>query len=150
MNQHIERPAISQRETSHTLPPELMTEAGRRLGWVGLVYVGTALVAHFSRRALLAWTESVDLHLDTGDVVGVGRVLMGLAVFAVSRYGRLSPKRLLDLGLAFQVAARSALPLRSSGTDCRARVAEPSRCLRRNACGSWRFPSPSQTRRRRY
>jgi serine/threonine-protein kinase len=102
--QHIERPAIAQRETSHTLPPELMAEAGRRLGWVGLVYVGTAIVAHFGRFALLALTGSANLNVGVGDVLSIAPVLMGIAVFVVSRYGRLSPKRLLDLGLVFQVA----------------------------------------------
>jgi eukaryotic-like serine/threonine-protein kinase len=100
----IERPALTERDTSHTLPPELMAEAARRLGWVGLLYVGTAIVSHFGRRVLLALTGSVEMQVGIGDVLSIAAVLMGIAVFVISRRGGLSPKRLLDVGLVFQVA----------------------------------------------
>ena len=80
-----------------------MAEAGRRLGWLGLVYVVTNVAAHFGRRALAALTGSADLNMNHGDVFSLPAMLIGVAVYVVARRGYLSPKRLLDLGLVFQV-----------------------------------------------
>src|SRR5262245_185149 len=89
---------------SATLPPELMGEAAWRLGWLGLVYSCVVLFSYFGRRALLIWSGTLEGGLRASDVIAIAAILMGLAVFAVSRRGSLPPKQLVDLGLAFQVA----------------------------------------------
>jgi serine/threonine-protein kinase len=91
-------------ETSTTLTPDLMAEASRRVGWVGLIYAAGGVFGHFGRRALLISSRSVNLRLDIGDAFAVAGILMGVAVYVVSRRGGLSPKRLLDLGLVLEVA----------------------------------------------
>ena len=77
-------------------------EASRRLGWLGLVYAGTLIATYVGRRALLAWTGPVGPGIHFAHLLPT--VMMGIAVYAVSRSGILSPKRLLDLGLVFEVA----------------------------------------------
>ena len=77
-------------------------EASRRLGWLGLVYAGTLIANYVGRCALLAWTEAAGSSIPLAHLLPT--VLMGIAVYAVSRSGILSPKRLLDLGLVFEVA----------------------------------------------
>jgi len=89
---------------SHTFPPELLAEASWRLGWLGLLYAGSGIVGTFGRRALLALTGSIDLGLRTQEIFTLAAIAMGIAVYIVSSRGLLSPKRMLDLGLAFQVA----------------------------------------------
>jgi serine/threonine-protein kinase len=105
-DQRIEKPApaVGSGETSHTLPPELMAEAGWRLGQLGLLYSAGILAEHFGRRALQALTGSVDMRVGVEDVFSVAAVAMGVVVYAVVRRGMLSPKGLLDFGLIFQVA----------------------------------------------
>ncbi len=90
--------------TSYSLTPELMAEACWRLGWLGCIYAGGSLVAHYGRQALLASTGSAAWGLHVPDVFALAAVAMGIAVYVVSRRGLLSPGRLLDLGLVFQVA----------------------------------------------
>ena len=46
-------PVDASNRTSYTLPPELIVEASRRLGWLGLVYAGALIAASVGRRALL-------------------------------------------------------------------------------------------------
>ena len=89
---------------ARTLPPELLAEAGQRLGWVALVYAGGELVGHFGRRLLLAASGSLDLSFRGSDLLGLSAMAMGVAVYLLSRSGRVSPRRLLDVGLAFEVA----------------------------------------------
>jgi serine/threonine-protein kinase len=91
-------------ETFYSLTPELMAEACWRLGWLGCVYSGGSIVAHYGRWALFAWTGSGDWGLHAPDVFSLAAVALGIAVYLVSRRGLLSPQRLLDLGLVFQVA----------------------------------------------
>jgi serine/threonine-protein kinase len=105
-DQRIEKPApaVSSSETSHTLPPELMAEAGWRLGQLGLLYSAGILAEHFGRRALQALTGSFDVSVGIEDLFSIAAVAMGLVVYMVVRRGVLSPKGLLDFGLVFQVA----------------------------------------------
>jgi eukaryotic-like serine/threonine-protein kinase len=73
-------------------------------GWLGCVYSGASIVAHYGRWALLALTGSGDWSLHAPDIFGLAAVALGIAAYVVSRRGLLSPRRLLDLGLVFQVA----------------------------------------------
>jgi len=102
-NRPREWPVVASGEVSHTPPPELMAEAGRRLGQLGLLYSGGILAAHFGRRALLALTDSTNAGFGVADAVTVAEVALGIIVYTVSRRGVLSPKGLLDFGLVFQV-----------------------------------------------
>jgi eukaryotic-like serine/threonine-protein kinase len=83
--------------------PELMAEASRRLGWLGLTYAVFSVVTHFGHRALLLSSGSTDVGLHAADALGLGTVALALAVYTVSRRRLLSHERLLELGLAFQI-----------------------------------------------
>jgi serine/threonine-protein kinase len=89
--------------SSHTLTPELMAEAAWRLGWLGLVYAGGGVVGHFGRRALLAWTHTADSAFLPADLAALISIAMGIGMFLLSRSAWLSPRRLVDFGLAFEV-----------------------------------------------
>jgi eukaryotic-like serine/threonine-protein kinase len=104
INPRIDKPPPPASDTSRSLPPEMMAEATWRLGWLGLIYAGAGLVEHFGRRALLALTGSAVPGANIQDAFIAAAVAMGITVFVVTRRGLLSPKRLLDLGLVFQVA----------------------------------------------
>jgi serine/threonine-protein kinase len=88
-----------------TLPPELMAEGSRRLGWLALLYAIGVVVGHFGRRALLILSDSADVGLHGSDVFGLATAVLSVAVFVAARRRLLPPKRLLDLGLVFQVVA---------------------------------------------
>ena len=107
--QRNEEPEVSRNETAHSLTPELLAEASWRLGSLGLVYAGGSIVTYFGRRLLLALTGFVDWRCHLSDLFGFTAVAMGIAVYGASRRGWLSPARLLDLGLVFQVAAAFGL-----------------------------------------
>ncbi|HXI30138.1 MAG TPA: serine/threonine-protein kinase [Vicinamibacterales bacterium] len=94
---------------SSTLPPELIGEAARRLGSLGLVYSCGVLFSYFGRRALLTWSGTIDSGVRASDAIALAAVLMGLAVFLVSRRSALPPRLLVDLGLAFQVAGAAGI-----------------------------------------
>jgi len=98
-----EFPIVARSEMSPTLPPELMAEAGWRLGQLGLVYSGAILVAHFGRRALLVLFGSFDTRFGVADVISMAAVAMGVIVYVISRRGMVSAKRLMDVGLVFEV-----------------------------------------------
>ena len=89
-----------------------MAEACWRLGWLGLVYSGGSIVAHYGRQALLPSTGSLGWGLHVPEVFGLAAMAMGIAVYVVSRRGLLSPHRLLDLGLVFQVAGAFGIAAR--------------------------------------
>src|SRR5262249_39486550 len=89
---------------TQTLAPELLAEASWRLGWLGLIYALVGIFGHFGRRALTIWGGTTAPALHPSDVIAIAGVLLGLGVFAVARHGNLPPKRLLDLGLVFEVA----------------------------------------------
>jgi serine/threonine-protein kinase len=85
------------------MTPELMAEAAWRLGWLGLVYAGGGVMGHFGRRALLAWTHAGDAAFLPADTAALISIAMGVGMFFLSRSQLLSAKRLVDLGLAFEI-----------------------------------------------
>jgi len=94
---------IPRSETSRDFTPELLAEAARRLGWLCLTYAGGSILGHFEHWAAIAWAGTIDWSQHVPAVFGFAAVLMGIAVYVVSRRGLLPPRRLLDLGLVFQV-----------------------------------------------
>jgi len=81
-----------------------MAEASRRLAWLGLIYFGVGLFAHFVGRALLTPDGPIRVTVRYSDLPFLASTVLGLAVYVVARRELLSPQRLLDLGLVFQVA----------------------------------------------
>src|SRR5689334_17603845 len=111
----VDQRPVRHTQLSPTLPPELADEATRRLQLLALVYAFASIVEYFGHRALLSLAgpaRSVALSdfmpmksgLRLEDAIILAAVTMGFAMYAVARFGRLPPNRLLDLGLAFQVA----------------------------------------------
>ena len=82
------------RYLSETLTPELMAEASRRLGWLGLIYAGGSIVARFGRSALLVLGGSPEGRFRAPDVFDVMAAALGLGVYLVSRRGLLSQRGL--------------------------------------------------------
>ena len=99
----VSPPAHPRRPASHTLPPELLADAARRLRWVAVIYAGAGVFGHFGRRLLIAAIGSVDIAFHPSDLLGAAMVAMGLAVYGLSRSGLVSATRLLDVGLVFEV-----------------------------------------------
>ncbi len=93
------------------IPPELLQEASRRLGWAGLVYSGTFFLAYFGSYLALGndpGTAYGGLGLFEGrmavqSTAAVIAIAVGLAVYALAHHTRIEPQRLLDFGLVFLV-----------------------------------------------
>jgi eukaryotic-like serine/threonine-protein kinase len=100
---HVARPPDAPTASAISLSPELMAEASRRLGWLGVTYAVGSIVTHFGHRALLLLSGSTDIGLRAADAFGLSTVALALGVYAVSRLHLLSHERLLELGFAFQV-----------------------------------------------
>ncbi|UCG76130.1 MAG: serine/threonine protein kinase [Gemmatimonadota bacterium] len=90
-----------------SLPADVVRDASRRLGWAALVYSGTYLLAFFGPVYLFpaygSGGESVSRAYALPTVVATASIGLGLAVFLLSRYSRIAPAKLLDLGLVFEV-----------------------------------------------
>ena len=97
--------ASARSESWYSLPPELLVQGSRRLGWLGLLYSTAALLSYSGRRELLIWAGTDDPGLRVTDFLTLIAVFVGIAVFLLSRSGLLSMPRLLDAGLVFQVVA---------------------------------------------
>lgn len=101
----------SSRSKTTTLPPDVLRDASRRLGWAALVYSGTFFLAFFGSGFFFRGGPPGDSVFGPTDprsmlfptIVAVASIAMGIAVFALSRYSRLAPAKLLDLGLGFAV-----------------------------------------------
>src|SRR4029450_5703346 len=93
------------RHLTVSLPPDTIAEGVRRLGWLALFYGIASITGPFARLVVAAGEGSLaSSDFGVPDVFALGAVILAFAVFAVVRRGVLSSKRLLDLGLAFQVA----------------------------------------------
>jgi serine/threonine-protein kinase len=92
-----------------TLPPDLLKDAPKRLGYVALLYGVGYLVAYFGsyfidpRMPLNAFLRSFQT------AVAIVAVLLGLSIFLVSRYARIRPELLLDFALVFEVVGAIGL-----------------------------------------
>lgn len=100
-------PSIVTTSRQGGLPPDILEEASKRLGWAALLYSSVYFLAMFG--AILAREGPVGLVSHWQDehtfqmTVGALSVVLGLAVFAASRHARVRPQRLLDFGLVFLV-----------------------------------------------
>ena len=103
--QRLHRSATLDSHQSPTLPPELLADAARRLGWLGLIYAAGGVFGYFGRRALLSASGAAPFEFRGSDIIALAGIAMGIAVFLVARGRRLPSQRLLDLGLLFYVAA---------------------------------------------
>ena len=116
-----------------TLPPELMAEGARRLGWLALMYAIGACVARFGGRLLLVLSDSANVGFHGSDALGLATAALTLAVFVVARRRLLPPNRLLDLGLVFQVVAAFDIAATRAWTGALASAAWygllPSECV---------------------
>jgi eukaryotic-like serine/threonine-protein kinase len=101
---------------SHLAPSigaDVLAEGARRLGWLGLAYAAGSIFGPFARLVLSAVRGHLDpVYFGIPDACAVAAVVMGVAVFAVSRREILAPNRLLDLGLVFQVVGALGISVR--------------------------------------
>jgi serine/threonine-protein kinase len=100
-----------------SLLPDTIAEGVRRLGWIALVYAIAYVVGPFTRLVLTGVAGTIDSYeFVIPDVFGVAAVVMALAIFAMARRGVLSSRRLLDLGLMFQVGGALGIAVREFWT----------------------------------
>ena len=83
-----------------TLPPELLADASRRLGWAGLVYGTTYLVAYVGP---LVIDPDIQQYVAVQNWTAAICIALGYWVFVLSRLASFPPQRLLDFGLIFGV-----------------------------------------------
>jgi hypothetical protein len=102
--QRVRRAVDSSPRSSPSLPPELLADAARRLGWLALIYVGATIVGHFGRRAAITLTGASAFGFQLSDIFALAAMAMGIAVYFATRSRQLSSNRVLDVGLFFQVA----------------------------------------------
>jgi eukaryotic-like serine/threonine-protein kinase len=101
------------RELSVSLAPDTIAEGVRRLGWLALAYVIGTLAGPFARFVIGAVGGRVHISdIGAPDFVSLGAVLMALGVIAAVRRGALPAKRLLDVGLVFQVIGALGIAVR--------------------------------------
>ena len=105
-----------------TLPPDVLRDASRRLGWAALIYSGTYFLAFFGPYVYFhagpvssAFTPDPEqMWLPT--IVAIVSIAMGFAVFLLSRYSRMGAAKLLDLGLVFEVLGALGISMGSVWT----------------------------------
>ena len=96
-------------DPSRTLTPEMIAEAAWRLGWLGMIYSGAITFVLLVRHVFLVATATGNTGPDAVDVFRLSGIGMGLAIFGLSRSRLVSPQRLLDVGLLFEVAGAFAI-----------------------------------------
>lgn len=96
---------------SLSLPPDLVENAGRRLGLAALVYAGTYTLAYGSGRFSGGWAEAWG-HTSFPqypDLVSAGFIVASIALFFFARSDVVSGTRLLDYGLIYEVVAAAGI-----------------------------------------
>ncbi|UCF18896.1 MAG: serine/threonine protein kinase [Gemmatimonadota bacterium] len=115
-------PALVSRASLSGLPADLLQEASRRLGWAGLIYAATFFLAYFGSYFFFAGGVREFLPPEPTlfgpermiqTVVAMISVAVGIAVFLMSRFGRIRPTVLLDLGLGFEVIGAFGIAMSS-------------------------------------
>lgn len=101
-------PAYGERSaapTPVTLPLEFLGDASRRLGWASLFYAVAFLFAYFVSNMVFWSTGSghVLSLLSPNSVVAFVCIAISILVFRLTRSSKLNPRRLLDIGLVYQV-----------------------------------------------
>jgi serine/threonine-protein kinase len=94
-----------------TMPPELLAEASRRLGWAGLIYGMTYALAYFGPQLIVSLADFDHGLTHAQDIFALCALLTGVGVFVLARRSVLSPQRLLDLGLGFDVVGAYLIAL---------------------------------------
>ena len=94
-----------ERTSGHTLPPDLVAKAGRRLSLAALVYAGAYLLAYGSGRFTSGFERfwDPDRMILTPDVWAGLFIGLSIALFFFARTSKIDGHRLLDLGLAYEV-----------------------------------------------
>ena len=101
-----ERPATISRgsipKSLSGMPADMLSDAARRLGWVGVLYAVGFFLVYFVTR--LGTGHSItELLLNPRGAIGAASIAMGLAVFVYAKRPDIPAARILNLGLAFQV-----------------------------------------------
>ncbi len=100
--------------TTQGLPADLAAEASQRLGIACLVYAFTYFMAYFMS-SFVAWTSDQSFSLwrhfflRTESHIAWAAILLALGVFAIARFSRLKPERVLDIGLAFVIVGAAGI-----------------------------------------
>lgn len=96
-----------------SLPEELLQDASRRLGLSGLIYALVYILAFYGP-GITGWIREgvAPEHLYIlPDVLSNLFILMGFVVWFAVRHLKVEPRRLLDLGLVFQVVSTLGIGL---------------------------------------
>ena len=97
-----ERTAASQ--SLSRLPAIMLEEGAKRLGAAGLIYSATFFLAFFGTN-IVTGNIQPELFLKLKTLVAIASIILGLAVFALSRYGNIRIELVLNLGLVFLVVS---------------------------------------------
>jgi serine/threonine-protein kinase len=110
--------AVATAGSSKALPPDLLQAASKRLGWAALLYSGTFFLAFMGPHLFRVTADYVPEHalwdqpLQTA--VSFASIALGLAVFALTRFSKLKPQTLLDIGLVFEVVGAFGISMSST------------------------------------
>ena len=88
--------------SARSLPPDILAEASKRLGWAGLIYAGTYLFAYFGPYLTMEHPLG-EPFLRIESAAASISIAVGLGVFILAQRSQIDPQRLLDLGLIFEV-----------------------------------------------
>jgi serine/threonine-protein kinase len=111
LRKESERPTPGSTISGGFSPAEILPETTRRLGWAGLIFAGGFLFAFIGWLLLdiSAGRRRPDFELNLA--VNVTAIVLGIVVFALSRYSKIKPDRLLDFGLVFLVVGSFCLSM---------------------------------------
>jgi serine/threonine-protein kinase len=116
MRSHIHRKASDTPTPGSTIsggfsPAEILPETKRRLGWAGLIFAGGFLVAFVGWLLIDMIAGRRRPYFELNLAVNLTAMAIGVAVFALSRYSKIKPERLLDVGLVFLVLGSFCLSM---------------------------------------